>query len=391
MNERVMQFRVGVVVLATVIIAAIMVLLVDGFPTINEGQYSFQIVFSTAPGISAGTPVRKSGILIGRVSDVKFAEDLGLDPNLGVVVTVKIDSNRTVYQHEVPRIEKSLLGGDYVIEFVRRTGPAAEPGNAPLQQPPNNPPAASKSDLGEPIKPGERITGQVPPDPMQAIANLEGNLSIAVNSIARTSESVNRASNEIAGLASRASKIFDENGEVFSRTIKKAEAALDQIQMTATNLNAIVGDPEMRQNIQKVAKDLPRVTLEMTEALATMRQTLQSADRNLQNIEGLTKPLGERGGQLVANIDRATVTLDLVLRDVQGFSQALNSPEGSLGKLLNDPHIYNQLSAAAKNVNEITRELKPIVKDARAFSDKISRHPESLGVRGALFPNSGIK
>jgi phospholipid/cholesterol/gamma-HCH transport system substrate-binding protein len=36
------------------------------------------------------------------------------------------------------------------------------------------------------------------------------------------------------------------------------------------------------------------------------------------------------------------------------------------------------------NVNHLTLELRPIVDDVRVFTDKIARHPEQLGVRGAL-------
>jgi phospholipid/cholesterol/gamma-HCH transport system substrate-binding protein len=43
------------------------------------------------------------------------------------------------------------------------------------------------------------------------------------------------------------------------------------------------------------------------------------------------------------------------------------------------------------NVNELTRRLEPILNDARVFSDKIARHPEVLGVRGAIAPQSGAK
>jgi phospholipid/cholesterol/gamma-HCH transport system substrate-binding protein len=44
-----------------------------------------------------------------------------------------------------------------------------------------------------------------------------------------------------------------------------------------------------------------------------------------------------------------------------------------------------------KNVEELTLLLRPIVNDARIFSDKIARHPEILGVRGAIKPEDGTK
>ena len=42
-------------------------------------------------------------------------------------------------------------------------------------------------------------------------------------------------------------------------------------------------------------------------------------------------------------------------------------------------------------LERISRELRPIINDVRVFSDKIARHPESLGVRGALDRRPGLK
>jgi phospholipid/cholesterol/gamma-HCH transport system substrate-binding protein len=73
------------------------------------------------------------------------------------------------------------------------------------------------------------------------------------------------------------------------------------------------------------------------------------------------------------------------------FTEKLNSADGTIGLLINDPQLYQHLNRAAKNIDEITRELKPIKDDLRVFTDKIARHPESLGVRGALEKKAGIK
>ena len=43
------------------------------------------------------------------------------------------------------------------------------------------------------------------------------------------------------------------------------------------------------------------------------------------------------------------------------------------------------------NVRKLTQELRPIVDDVRVFTDKIARHPEQLGVRGALDRRPGLK
>ena len=66
-----MKFRVGVMVLATLFIAGILVLLFGDTRSLVSGSYTIYIHFTEAPGVTDGTPVRKSGILIGRVHKVR--------------------------------------------------------------------------------------------------------------------------------------------------------------------------------------------------------------------------------------------------------------------------------------------------------------------------------
>ena len=69
MDERVLQFRVGVVVVAAASITVILVMLFGALPNLRP-HYTLHIRFAEAPGVTVDTPVRKSGVQIGRVSKV---------------------------------------------------------------------------------------------------------------------------------------------------------------------------------------------------------------------------------------------------------------------------------------------------------------------------------
>lgn len=389
MNERVMQFRVGAMVVATVIITAILIVLFDGFPSLMERPYKVYIHFDSAPGVSVGTPVRESGILIGRVSKVQFARDI--DPEHpeehGVVITVEIEGKYRIGRDQVPRIDRSLLG-DAVIEFVPPDRPVTIPASHAAGDHGNKFMLASQKPgaaaLPPTVQPGEMLQGEVKSDALQTITNLEGDLGITMRSVAHTSD-------EIGLLARRVNDLLRNNEEQFTRVISKMEGAIDDLQATARSANELIGNPQMKENILKTADQLPKVLNQMNDAMASVQRTVDTADRNLRNFEGISKPLGDRGPALIANIERATGDLNTILRDVNLFTQALNSSEGTLGQLLNDKQLYSQVSQTIANVNRLTVELEPILRDARAFSDKIARHPEVLGVRGALSPSTGIK
>jgi phospholipid/cholesterol/gamma-HCH transport system substrate-binding protein len=369
MDERVIQFRVGALVVVAVLILLILLLVLGNLmgnlravlPARFGGgaEKKIYIMFAQAPGVSVGTPVRKNGVFIGRVTDVQLRDEAGAE---GVLVTAAIADKYTLRENEVCRIGGSLLG-DAVLEFVLS-------GNKKL-------PAT-------PLESGATILGVSSSDPMQLIGNLEVTLSESLKSVATTSD-------EIGKLVRHVSDLLESNDEQIARVANKAEDTLDQIRKVAKNADELLGDEEVKKNFKQALADFPNVLKDTRDAIGGFKSTLESADRNLKNVEGLTKPLGQRGEQLVDNIDRTTAKLDHILDELSQFSKALNDPNGSLGQLMNNPELYRHIESAVTNVDDLTRELRPIVRDARAFSDKISRHPELLGVRGALHPSSGIK
>lgn len=357
MDERVVQFRVGVMVVATVIIAAILALLFGELPARIQGQYTVYIHFDDASGVSRDTPIRLSGILIGRVRDVTFAEEEG------VIVTASINNDVRLRHNQVCRVVGSLLGGDAELQFVR----------ARDEQLPDTL-----------IQDGELIAGVVAADPLTVIGNLEGELSVAIRSIGSTSDEVGR-------LAGQISTFVENNGEQFNRIVAKSEQTLDSLQRTIGDAESIIGDPELQADLRAALNDLPLAISEVREAINGMRNTVQLADRNLENLEGFTRPLGERGQEIISRFEQVTGRLDELANEFTQFGRALNNPNGSLGRLLNDPEMYENVNSAVTNIERLSRELRPVIRDARVFTDKIARQPSELGLGGILRQRSGIK
>ncbi len=356
MDDRVMKFRVGVVMIATVLITGILVVAFSNLTTIVRGTYPLFVRFQDAPGIAEGTPVRKNGILIGRVHETEFAE------GGGVIVTLKIQDKVKLKQNETARIKSSLLG-DAVIEFV-------------------SPPEESKT--AKSIEPGEYIDGTVLGNPLESFGDLQGELGT-------TARSLTGAGDEIRKLAASINQTMDSDDKQVQRIIDKLESSLDSFHRTTDNINGLIGDNEVQQELRRTIVELPKLFEQSRLTLDRMQITVDSANKNLKNLEGLTEPLGEGGAELVGKIDSTVTKLDELLGQFVIFGKQLNEEDGSLGKLVRDPELYHNLNKAARNIEKLTTDLRPIVKDARAFSDKIARHPEMLGVRGAIQRSSGIK
>ena len=73
------------------------------------------------------------------------------------------------------------------------------------------------------------------------------------------------------------------------------------------------------------------------------------------------------------------------------FSETLNSGQGTLGRLVHDDDLYQQIHRWWPTP-KTGQSAGPIVDDVRMFTDKIAREPGQLGIRGALDKRpSGLK
>ena len=358
MNERIMQFRVGVMIVATLLIAAILAVLFQGSQPLFRNTYRIYIKFDQAPGVTRDTPVRKAGILVGRVQDVKLVDD-----DSKVIVAADIDSNRTLYSDESCAVTNSLLTGDAVLEFVRET-------NLPAQR--------------EQVKPGEELLGQKAPNMTNSLAGLQ-------KQAAQTLDALNTAGHDMHEVLTRVDRLVARNEDRIDQMIGETSEMMQLAKKALVASNDLLGDPKLRQQIKETIAEMPAVLKETRTAIEQIGGTFTSLERNMQNIEGLTKPLGERGPMLVEEFDASMKKLNQLSDNMLRFSQELNDPQGSLGSLLHDRELYQHVNHMAKNLDELTRDLKPILSDARVFTDKIARHPEMLGVRGAIKKDAGLK
>jgi phospholipid/cholesterol/gamma-HCH transport system substrate-binding protein len=266
-----------------------------------------------------------------------------------------------IYRDEQPRIAATLLG-DAEIQLV--------PGTI---RPP-------RQRIGK----DETLLGAISRDPFEVFATLEPKMGVALDSLTEASAAVTRLSDNLDRL------LLGED-DTFEKMVRKTEAALDSFSLAMANINDVMGDPNARAKLKETLTTLPDVLTDLRSTVKGMGTTLDSADRNLRNLEGLTKPLGERGEGMVAQVNQTIGRLDEVLQQAAAFTRALNESQGTIGKLVRDPQVYDDLAQAAANVNGLTKELRPIVNDVRVFADKIARHPEQLGVRGALDRRPGLK
>lgn len=356
MEDRKMLFRVGLMVLLTLSIAAGF-LIVFGHFTHWYAENTFTVRFQQAPGVSAYTPVRKNGIRIGYVTNVEMNE-----AGTEVIVTVVIQDKWRIYDNEVC-VPRANLMGDAYLDIVR------DP---------------RKPHTGKLIANGGEIPGGFAKDPMQLVQDVQGQFVSTIDSVRDTSDSFRGTSDNLNVTLQKLNGILEENRNGIRTAIENANSLL-------ADTKDIIGDENAKRNLHEALAQLPQMIKDTNETVRSLNQTVKLVDKNLRNVEGFTQPLGERGAALVNNLEKGTRNLDALVSDMTVFSDKLNSSEGTVGLLINDPQLYQHLNRAARNIEDITRELKPIKDDLRVFTDKIARHPELIGAKGVFEHNPGIK
>lgn len=149
----------------------------------------------------------------------------------------------------------------------------------------------------------------------------------------------------------------------------------------------------MRQKLRQGLDELPDAIHEFRQTMSDSRVVLQSADKNFRNLEKFTEPLGQKGPQVADAILKAVDGLDQLVADLGSLARALNQRDGTIGRLIHDPQVYENLNRLMFNANKVlgdiddlTFNLKPVVHDARIFMDKVAVEPGRI-ISGALNPS----
>ncbi|MCH2181791.1 MAG: MlaD family protein [Mariniblastus sp.] len=375
MDEKILQLRVGLFVLLAVMILLFLVYINSD---VLKGQYTLYLKTISAPGVSTNTPIRKNGVLIGRVQDVVSGEE-------DVTVVLYIYDDVKVYSNEVASIGMDSFLGDAVVEIL------------PLP----------KEERGEPLKPDQELTRvSVKRNPLEVLdvaLNLE-------NKIWDTLDAIEQGGQAVTNFSSKLDTMMGENGgdlqeavQQFTLANQRVQAASESLEAFFAELNGYVDDEQVQADIKKTISQLPAITNSIVSTMDATKQTINqvgdSANQRLNELRPLTVQLGEQGPEIVNQINERIRNLDSLFAGIEDAAQTLKNlrtSKGTVGKLLNDPALYNEALRTMENARVISTKIEPLVNDLRMFADSIARDPGQLGVRGAISnkgqaPKTGYK
>ena len=170
----------------------------------------------------------------------------------------------------------------------------------------------------------------------------------------------------------------------FARTMQTAN-------QTLTAAHSVLAEPATQAGLRETLQALPRLVNDTRAAIVAVRTTVQRVDGNMQHLDRAMRPIAANSEPMARRLNNTLTNLETLSGELAQFSTLLRNRDGSLQQLVSDPSLYRNLNATSASLAVFLRNVEPMMADLRIFSDKIARHPELIGVRGAIRGSSGIK
>jgi phospholipid/cholesterol/gamma-HCH transport system substrate-binding protein len=163
--------------------------------------------------------------------------------------------------------------------------------------------------------------------------------------------------------------VFENVQASINPAINNLNSAIQSLEVLIANVNSVF-DPRTKNNMQSVVSNLAVSSASLNKLLNTetgaMAQTLgnlntftsnlnrnnEQLNRTVSNLETTTSKLAK------ADIEKVIQTLQATANNLNEVTSKFNSPNGSIGLLLNDKKLYTNLENSARSLNILLDDLR---------------------------------
>jgi phospholipid/cholesterol/gamma-HCH transport system substrate-binding protein len=349
--------RVGLLVTAALIVLMVFLFFIGSEQKIFARKYEYDVQLENASGLAEGNPVRMSGVTIGVIRDIRLPQD----PKARTVdVTLMIDRKYAdrVRGDSRARLKKlGLLTGDSYVEITpgtMRFGALPPGSNIPAQRQTNVDQLISsgedlvdnlvqisysmKNILGR-VDRGEGLIGELTSQP-ETKQRLTDTLLTTLNK-------TNAALTHIESGRGVVGKLVydDAYGEQLTASLSSAAASLQTVTANVSKsfetgsgaLPALLNDPEGKKKV-----------LDLIENLSITSANLSTFSASLKDGQGMVpRLLNDK-----AYADQALAEFTLLVQQLNETVRKINTGEGTAGKLIADPSIYESINDVLIGINE---------------------------------------
>lgn len=308
----------------------------------NTRQVS--IYFSEAPGIKENTPVLFRGFQVGRVVSVSppvLMADLDnpAQQYYQVPVSTAIDMEYTLPREAVPKVYRRGLGGSF-IEFSLAGAPQS----------------------GQVVNAGDKLKGYLAESSEFISESTQRKLDELIASLTRLSENLH------GQLTPLSPEVVDANP---GQTQPNVTTAFMRLDSALKNLNTIIGDPENQKNFKSGLADFTRLASQLQTVAEDAGKLISKTSQAVERVDQATGQANSTFQKTAASIQSAADELAVSLKTTNQLLQGVSRGEGTVGRLVKDPRLYDSLNDAVENLNKALAELRGLLADWKESGAKV--------------------
>ncbi|NLE84793.1 MAG: MCE family protein [Myxococcales bacterium] len=368
------EIKVGAFVLIGLMVVGLVVFLIGDESAMFQRHTTFRTSFEDVQGLTRGSPVRMGGVGVGKVDSIGYASEAS-DPTIYVEFSIVETEARRIRADSVATIEaKGLLGDKMLVVSVGSPDkPALEPGALI----PSESPRDMTAIVGD--------VAQVAAGAEKVISNLERTTAaLAEDEFHKDiKDSVAHLSGVLHSLESGdgylARLLRDgEEAERLSRVVANLERA-------SARLDGLLGSAQSVADRVRTGPGFAHEVIYGEDGAKALAQVGGAAEelgltlRGVREGHGLARGIlyGDEGSdQLMGNLNQMSADLRDIVADLKGG-------KGTLGALLSDPSVYEDVKMLLGNVGR-NRSLRALVRYS-IQRDEVSPSPPT----DAAAPASG--
>lgn len=352
-SEKRLALRVGTFVAASLALAGLVVFLIGEETRLFEKEVMYRTYFENVEGLSEQSPVWLGGLEVGRVAGVRFPSRPG-EKRLEVRLRMSAQHAQRVREDSVARLASLGVLGDKAVDIT----------------------------VGSPDLPQVPPGGEIPSAPGVDISSL-------MRSAAQVMEDSVAVSRAVRGMVEEFAQ--PQVAEDVAASVRSLRKVLEEVEKGDGALHALIYDKQAGQQMRRLMANASRTAVRMEKAMGHVEGLLDevrhgdgTAHELVYGQEGAKalNELGAAAGQFAALLEDAKKNPDgavhqLVYGDAGNMLADLGSAaadikqmtamvargEGSLGGILKDPTVYEDLRELVGNVRR-NRVLRALVRFA---------------------------
>jgi phospholipid/cholesterol/gamma-HCH transport system substrate-binding protein len=349
--------RVGLLVAIALAVVMVFIISIGSEQKIFARKNEYEVRFDSVAGLAEGNPVKISGVTVGVVKDIRLPRDpRAKDVEISLMVDRKYAER--IRSDSRARLKKlGLLAGDNYIDIT--------PGSPKFDvvEPGSIIPAQRQTNVDQLISSGEDLVDNFV-QISYSLKNILGRVDRGeglIGELTSTPETKQRLTDTVLTTLNKTNAILAhvESGKgVVGKLVyddKFADALTTSLNSSATSLAAITG--HVQKSLDTGNGALPALlsdpegkkkVYELVDNLRTTSANLAALSETMKNGQGMVPRLMNDK----AYGDQALGEFTHLVTQLNDTVAKINSGEGTAGKIVNDPSVYESINDILIGINE---------------------------------------